>query len=144
MNTLANLSDTEQHEFLKFPVYVSLLAANEYGATDDIDQKTAIEFDHTKTYTCNPMLSEFYEKADLVFQKNFTDLDKELPKGKLARATAIKAELTRLETLLLKFDKEYAIVMHQSMKSFKNHISTAHWNVLDGFLFPIPIKGLSY
>jgi hypothetical protein len=80
MSTFENLSDAEQQRFLKFPAYVSLLAANEYGATDDIDRKTAIEFDHTKTYTCNPILAGFYEKADSVFQKNFTDLDNELPK----------------------------------------------------------------
>jgi hypothetical protein len=144
MTTFEQLSKADQDEFLKFPAYISLLAANEYGATDDIDRKTAIEFDHTKTYTCNPILSSFYEKADTVFQKNFTSIDNELPKGKIARSTAIKAELAKLGTLLLKFDKNYAVAMHQSMKSFKDHISTAHWNVLDGFLFPIPIKGLSY
>jgi hypothetical protein len=144
MTTFDQLSKADQDEFLKLPVYISLLAANEYGATDDIDRKTAVEFGHTKTYTCNPILSGFYEKADSVFKKNFTDLDNELPKGKIARATAIKAELSKLEKLLLKFDKNYAAVMHASMKSFKDHISAAHWNVLDGFLFPIPIKGISY
>jgi hypothetical protein len=144
MTTFDQLSKADQDEFLKLPVYISLLAANEYGATDDIDRKTAVEFDHTKTYTCNPVLSGFYEKADSVFQKNFTNLDNELPKGKIARAGAIKAELAKLEKLLLKFDKHYTSVMHESMKSFKDHISAAHWNVLDGFLFPIPIKGISY
>jgi len=29
MNTFENLSKTEQEEFLKFPVYISLLAANQ-------------------------------------------------------------------------------------------------------------------
>jgi hypothetical protein len=144
MTTFEQLSKADQDEFLKFPAYISLLAANEYGAIDDIDRKTAIEFDHTKTYTCNPILSGFYEKADHVFKTNFMRLDNELPKGKIARGATIKAELAKLELILLKFDRDYAAAMHQSMKSFKDHISTAHWNVLDSFLFPIPIKGISY
>jgi hypothetical protein len=29
------------------------------------------------------------------------------------------------------------------MKSFKDHVSKAHHNVLVDFIFPMPIKGLS-
>ncbi|MGF7080261.1 hypothetical protein [Mucilaginibacter sp. UYCu711] len=143
MKAFGKLSYAEQQEFLKFPIYISLLAANEYGPTDKVDIKTAVEFDHMKTYTCVPLLSGFYAKADELFKDNFTNLDAELPKGKLARTEAIKAKLAELEILLLKFDKDYAAAMHQSMKSFKDHVSSAHWNVLDSFLFPIPIKGIS-
>jgi hypothetical protein len=133
MKAFAKLSDTEQQEFLKFPVYISLLAANEYGPTDDM-----------KTYTCVPILSGFYAKADELFKNNFIKLDAELPKGKAARTEAIKTKLAELEILLLKFDKDYAAAMHQSMKSFKEHVSSAHWDILDSFLFPVPIKGISY
>jgi len=144
MNTFENLSNAEQQEFLKFPVYISLLAANQDGDTDAKEKKTAIAFDHMKTYTCEPALSGFYHKADKAFSKNFTETDNELPKGKEERDTAIKAKLAKLETLLLKFDKNYAQTMHESMQSFKEHVSAAHWNVLEGFIFPVPIKGLTY
>jgi len=87
MNTFENLSKTEQQEFLKFPVYISLLAANQDGDTDEKEKQTAIAFDHMKTY---------------------------------------------------------AATMHQSMKSFKEHVSRAHWNFLEAFIFPVPIKGLTY
>ena len=119
MYTFENLSKTEQEEFLKFPVYISLLAANQDGETDEKEKKTAIDFDHMKTYTCNPMLSGFYDRADKVFPKSIIELDNELPKGKEQRDVAIKVELAKLEKLLLKFDKTYAATMHQSMKSFK-------------------------
>ena len=144
MNIFENLSNAEQQEFLKFPVYISLLAANQDGDTDAKEKKTAIAFDHMKTYTCKPALSGFYDKADKAFAKNFTETDNELPKGKEERDTAIKAKLAKLETLLLKFDKNYAQTMHESMQSFKEHVSAAHWNVLEGFIFPVPIKGLTY
>ena len=144
MNTFENLSKTEQQEFLKFPVYISLLAANKDGETDEKEKQTAIAFDHMKTYTCNPILAGFYDRADKVFSKSMIELDNELPKGKEQRDTAIKAELTKLEKLLLKFDETYGATMHQSMKSFKEHVSAVHFNVLEGFIFPIPIKGLTY
>jgi hypothetical protein len=144
MNTFENLSKTEQQEFLKFPVYISLLAANADGITDEKEKQTAIAFDHMKTYTANPKLAGFYAKADKIFTKSILAIDNELPKGKIQRDTAIKFELTKLEKLLLKFDQTYGATMHQSMKSFKEHVSAAHFNILEGFIFPVPIKGLTY
>ena len=144
MYTFENLSKTEQQEFLKFPVYISLHAANQDGETDQKEKQAAIAFDHMKTYTGNPMLGFFYDKADQVFAQSIIALDNELPKGKEQRDVAIKVELAKLEKLLLKFDKTYAATMHQSMKSFKEHVSAAHFNVLEDFIFPVPIKGLNY
>jgi glutamyl-tRNA reductase len=142
MKTFDELSPSEQQEFLKFPVYIALLAANADG--DTIEKQTAIDFDHMKRYTCNPLLSGFYEKADKVFEQNLDQLDDELPKGKMEREVAIKVELRKIKELLHKFDKEYAIVMHESMQSLKEHVSSAHHNILEDFLFPIPIRGLTY
>jgi hypothetical protein len=143
MITFEKLSNADQTEFLKFPAYISLLAANKDGTTDKQELKTAIDFDHMKTYTCNPILSGFYEKADHVFKNNLIELDNELPKGKGDRDTAIMAKLGMIEKLLLKFDKVYASTMHQSMKSFKEHVSASHQNFLESFIFPVPIKGIT-
>ncbi|MCU7549288.1 hypothetical protein OCK74_09180 [Chitinophagaceae bacterium LB-8] len=44
----------------------------------------------------------------------------------------------------MKLGKEYASAMRRSMQSFKDHVSKAHHNVLVDFIFPIPIKGISY
>jgi len=143
MNTFESLSEAERQEFLKFPVYISLLAANRDGETDEKEIKAASAFDQMKTYTCNPLLGLFYEKAQATFTKSITELDHELPKGKKARDIAITAALAELEKLLLKFDKIYAATMHKSMKSFTEHVSAAHWNVLEAFVFPVPIEGLT-
>ena len=63
-----------------------------------------------------------------------------MPKGKEQRDVAIKTELAKLEKLLLNFDNAYAATMHQSMKSFKEQVSSAHFNVPEGFMFPVPVK----
>ncbi|MBC7421865.1 MAG: hypothetical protein H7334_00250 [Ferruginibacter sp.] len=71
-------------------------------------------------------------------------LDKGLPIEKAARVAAIKKELGALETTVLKLGQEYTAAMHRSMKSFKDHVSEAHNSVLVDFIFPMPIKGLTY
>ena len=143
MNSYTELSEEDQKELLKFPVYVSLLAANAEGKLDEEEKNTAIKFDHTKTYTADFLLLNFYAAADQVFQANLEQLDNELPKGQLQRDIAIKVELRKIKGLLTNFSPAYAKAMHESMKSFKEHVSEAHHNVLEDFLFPIPIKGLT-
>lgn len=138
-----NLSEQEYQELLKFPAYISLLAANSDGKLDEAEKKSAIRFSHIKTYSCNPLLLDFYDEADKSFEQNIEQLDKELPKEKKQRENMIKSELLNLEKLVLKSGKDYVSAMHQSMKSFKEHISKAHRNVLVDFIFPVPIDGLT-
>jgi hypothetical protein len=51
--------------------------------------------------------------------------------------------LVNLEKIVLKLGEKYVSVMHSSMKSFKEHVSKAHRNVLADFLFPLPIEGIT-
>jgi anaerobic ribonucleoside-triphosphate reductase len=143
MVSFKNLSVLENERLLKFPAYISMLAANCDDKLDEAEKKAAIKFAHTKTFSCDPLLAEFYKKADEVFEINIEQLDKDLPKGIIKRETAIKMELLKLEKIVLKLGKEYSSTMHRSMKSFTEHVSKAHHNVLVDFIFPIPIPGLS-
>jgi len=144
METIKVLCDQEKEMLLKFPAYISLLAANSDNKLDATEKKSAIKFVHIKTFSCNPLLTEFYREADQAFKNNITQLDIELPKGKISRETAIKAELVKIEKIVMKMGKDYALVMHNSMRTFKEHVSKAHHNVLVDFIFPMPIKGLTY
>ena len=102
---------------------------------------------HIKTYSCDPLLIEFYSEADKVFENNILQLDKDLPIEKVSGEASLKNELLKLETIILKLEADYIIyiiVMHRSMKSFKDHISQAHHSVLMDFIFPMPIKGITY
>ena len=123
---------------------MSLLAAANDDCLDETEKKSAIKFSHIKTFSCDPLLAQFYADADKVFEKNIDQLDKTLPVGKLARDAAIKAALAELELIVLKLGKGYVLVMHRSMESFKRHVSEAHHNVFVDFIFPLPIKGLTY
>lgn len=143
MNPFDKLSAQENKELLTFPAYISMLAACRNDKLDEAEKKSAIKFAHTKTFTCDPLLSEFYKEADSVFESTIDELDKNLPKEAMSRETAIKKELANLENIASKLGAEYAKVIHRSMESFTKHVSKAHHNVLEDFIFPIPISGLT-
>ena len=143
MKPFKTLSVKENKMLLKFPAYISLLAANWNDKLDDIEKESAIKLAHIKTFSGDPLLAEFYKEADKVFEKNIEQLDKDLPKEKENRAVAIKLELSNLEKIVSKLGKKYVSVMRSSMKSFKEHVSKAHNSVLVDFIFPISIPGLS-
>jgi hypothetical protein len=144
MNPIENISPKEYEALLKFPVYISLLAADSDSKLDKAERKSAIKFSHIKTYSCDPLLTSFYEDAEKVFEQNMLQLDLDLPENNEERVAAIKKELSELEKIVAKLGKEFTEVMHRSMKSFKEHVSNAHHNVLVDFIFPVPIKGLTY
>jgi hypothetical protein len=138
-----NLTKLENEALLKFPAYMSLLAANADGVLDEIEKKAAIKFSHTKTFSCEPLLEEFYLQADKIFAKNITQIDNALPKEKNKREIVLKRELFSLQKLVLKLGADYTLAMHKSMKSFKDHVSRAHHNIFVDFIFPLPIPGLT-
>lgn len=144
MKPFKNLSEEEYKTLLKFPAYITLLAANQDGKFDEVEKKSAIKFAHVKTFSCTPLLIDFYEEVDKVFESHIVELDHELPKGKENRDEAIKSELLKLEKIILKSGEVYASTMLESMKSFKDHVSKAHHNVLIDFVFPLPIKGYGH
>ncbi len=144
MNPIENISIEEYEALLKFPVYVSMLAATSDSKLDEAEKKAAIKFSHIKTYSSDPLLTSFYEAADKVFEKKMLQLDQELPIENEERVAAIKTALLDLDKILVKLGEEYTTVMHRSMKSFKEHISKAHHNVFVDFIFPMPIEGLTY
>lgn len=141
MKPFENLSKEEYEMLLKFPVYISLLAANNDGMLDDLEKASAIKFAHIKTYSCDRLLVDFFKDVDKAFERNIVQLDKALPKGKEDREAAIKNELLTMESIVIKSGKEYSAIMNESMRSFKDHVSKAHNNVLVDFIFPFPIKG---
>ena len=137
------LSKRENEMLLKFPAYLSLLAATHDDKLDKTEKSSAIKFMHIKTFTCDPYLCPFYKEADKVFVENIEKLDKELPKEKEARDAAIKKELLDIEKIVLKLGNQYTELMHHSMKLFKDHVSKAHHSVLVDFIFPFSIHGIT-
>ena len=144
MKLFKNLSIQENEELLKFPAYVSLQAASINGKLDEAEINSAIKFSHIKTYSSDPLLADFYNEADKVFENNIEQITKNLSNEKGNWKASIESELLNLENIVSKLGNEYASVMQRSMKSFKDHVAKAHNSVLADFIVPIPIKGISY
>jgi hypothetical protein len=143
MNPFKQLSAKENEVLLNYPAYISLLAANGDGIFDEAEKKTAIEFAHLKTYSTLPALNKFYQEVDRVFKDRLEALDQQLPKDKVNRDIAIKKELKQIEKINLKLGKMYSSIMHDSMKSFQEHVLKAHHSVLVDFIIPLTVPGLT-
>jgi hypothetical protein len=86
------------------------------------------------------LLTPFYKQADEYFEKNIQSIDNELPKEKEAREKAIKIALAEIEAILSKLDPKWASTIRKSMKSFKDHVTRAHNNVLQFLIFPVALS----
>ncbi len=84
------LTSSEHAALLKFPVYISLLAANRDGKLDEEEITAATKFSHTKTFSAEPFLAEFFREADAVFESNLRQVDSTLPTDQPGRESAIK------------------------------------------------------
>lgn len=144
MELYANLTAEEKEKLLRFPVYISLLAANQDGKLDDREKQKATDLVHIKNYeNKEPALAKYYTEATAVFERNLVYLDAILPKEKSQREAAIRQQFAELEGILSKLGAEYNNAMHRSIQAFKEQVSKAHENVLEHFFFPFPIKGFT-
>ena len=97
----------------------------------------------TDSLTYGKIISVRGSVVDVWFENNIDQLDKELPKEKDSREAAINKELLNLEKIVSKLGEKYISTMRHSMKSFTEHVSKAHHNVLVDFIIPLSIPGLT-
>ena len=142
MKQYRDLTVLQKSALLKFPAYVTLLAAGE-GQIDRDERLIAIKLAHIKSFSCHSILTDFCKDSAMVFEFNLSQLEDFLPKEKKSRDDAIRKELVKLETILRKLGSTYSNVLHESMKTFQDHVSRAHHSVIEDFLFPITIHGLT-
>ena len=142
MTQFSELTLQQKQSLVKYPAYVSFLAATD-SKLDQAEKMVAIKFAHTKSFSCHPILAEFYKESERVFEDNLKQIEISLPKDKRSRNLVIKKELVILEKILLKLGHEYVTALHHSMKTFRNHVSKAHHSVIEDFILPISIPGLT-
>jgi len=143
MNSLKSLSESDHNALLTFPVYISLLSANRDGKLDDSEKLAATKISHTKTFTAEPLLKEFFSEADTVFEINLKQINSRLPQEKEERDSAIKSRIILLEKIARKLGKRYSSAILRSMESYREHVSKAHNSVVLDFILPLPIQGLT-
>ena len=143
MKHYSDLSESEKKQLLKLPAYMSLLTSTTEAGIDKEEKDTAVKITHVKAYSSDPILVDFYKEAESVFEKTITDLDAKLPHNREERKIAIQLELNKLESLLSKLDPDFVSALRRSIRSYDYYISKAHQNVMEYFIFPMPIDGIS-
>ena len=133
LQEIKNLNDGEKRLVMLAPAMVTILIA---GADDDIDdqeRETAKRITKYKKLTGNTLMLDYYDKVEDSFEADLTMLLKEYPKKAGLRNREIEEELTGLNQILPKIDREHAIAYYDSLKSIAKNVAEASGGFL-GFL----------
>ncbi len=140
---IAGLTSTEQALLIKAPALVSVLAATTDNEISDKERNSAIELAHLKTLTHHPLLKAYYESVEPAFKNNFESTIRRYAPFDNAKREALEAEIKQLEPILLKLDPNLAQLLHKSLSSYADHVRKSNLVVLDSFIFPLEIPGLT-
>ncbi|MEQ9008224.1 MAG: hypothetical protein RLP12_10090, partial [Ekhidna sp.] len=127
---LESLREDEIQVMLKAPVYVAILIAGADGKIDKSERREAIDIARNKQSRSREQLAEFYKLVSEQFETNFNKLVDDLPSGTEARISAITTELRKLNFILPKVNKNFAIKFHASLKDLAKKIAEASGGVL--------------
>ncbi len=130
---LEPLREDEIDVVIKAPVYVAILIAGADGNIDKTERKEAINVARNKQTRSREQLGEYYKLVGEGFEDNFNQLIDELPAGTEERVSAITKELRKLNFILPKVDKNFAIKLHASLKELAKKIAESSGGVL-GYL----------
>lgn len=127
------LSEDEQQLMFRTPVLVSILIA---GADDKFDKREinkSVNLAKSKLTNSREILREYYKLASEDFEARLTDEIDSLPGKATKRNPIIIAELEKLNRILPKLDRSFAIQFYESMKDIARQIATSSGGVL-GYL----------
>lgn len=138
------LTDEERELLLKAPALLSVLAASGDRKISDTQIADAKRLAHLKTFTAKPLLLSYYDEVEKRFNKNFDATVKKYAPFDTSKRDALKKEIDVVNAIISKLDPEYAALLHKSLAGYADHVRRADHNVAEDFIFPIPIKGLTY
>lgn len=122
------LREDEIDVLMKAPVYVAILIAGADGDIDKSERKEAIAIANNRQSRSREQLHDYYKSID--FDKDFEKLAATLPGGTEERTTAIIRELRKLNFILKKVDRAFAIKLHASLKDLAKKVAEASGGVM--------------
>ena len=127
-NYISILTEKERQSLYKAPLYVSLLGALDDGKITSKEMKEATTLVHYRTFTSNPILHEYYKKAEDYF---INSIEKEkiiLPKNVNQAKEVYHRKLEEVNTILSKVDTKFSNELKKSLYSLANHVANADNN----------------
>jgi len=141
---IKKLTQAEREILFKAPILVSVLAASWDHEISNREEADAIEFVHIKTFSAAPLLIDYYKEVSNDFKKHFETTVKKYAPFDDAKREALKKEISRLNNVIAKLDKEFAKTLHKSLAAYAEHVKKAYKKgLLMNFVFPVPIRGFT-
>ena len=138
------LTEEERRLLYKAPVLLSVLASCSFNELNKAQKADAIKLAHLKTFTAMPLLLPYYAEVEKGFKEQFENAVKKYFPFDENKRDEIKKELNKINFIISKLDKDYAIALHASLDKFAKHVKKARHSIFQDFIFPLPIQGLSY
>ena len=127
------LREDEAEVLFNAPMYVAVLIAGADGKIDNAERKEAIEVARAKQSRAREQLEDYYQIVSERFETKFNALIDELPEDTAERNKLINTELRKLNFILPKIEKKFAIKLYASLKDLAKKIAEASGGVL-GYL----------
>ena len=126
-----HLNEEEVVLLLKAPALVSVLIAGADDKIDNREKNLAISLAKLKTYRARKILIDYYNEVHKDFETNMNEIIADMPASAKDRNPLLIAELEKLNPILSKLDKVFAINFYDSMKDFAKQIAEASGGVLN-------------
>ena len=125
-----NLTEEEKNLMLKAPALVCVLLAGADGKIDSKELEEAILISRMKQARARKELIEYYQEIGVQFREQLTDLIKSLPQEPKERNEVVVMELEKLNPVLRKLEKTFAVKFQASLKDIAKKIAEASGGIL--------------
>lgn len=125
-----NLSQEEQNILINAPAYVTILVA---GADHNIAEKElewATKLPIFRSKKEQSVLSDYYIAVEKIIDSKLQVLLSELPEDYVERNKVVSNELKKLNSILPKLNKDFAIELYKSLKSFAEQVARVSGGIL--------------
>ena len=123
-----NLNEEESSLMLMAPALVTLLIAGAEGTVDQKETDWATKITHMRAGN-STILQDYFQEVE----QNFTDMLHELiiamPESTDERAEKINLELSKLNGILPKLNKDFAVEFYKSLLSLSKQVAQASGGV---------------
>ncbi len=121
----AGLTEAESTQMIDAIPLITILIAGADGDIDPTETEWAEKLTKIRQYDYDNELNDFYKKVGERYSERVPELIEELPGDVDRRKKMISERLEQLNSILAKVDKEYAISLIDSFKTFAHHVAKA-------------------
>jgi hypothetical protein len=129
-NHLAVLNHEEIETIRRAPILVAILIAGADKNIDRMEMREALRISRYKPLKARDLLVDFYKEIRTDFEFNIKEEIASLPREARKRNPVIIRELEKLNRILPKLDKKFAIQFYESMKDIAHRIAKSSGGIL--------------